>query len=318
MLWWQIHRLVDANRPPIVLLENVDRLLKSPANQRGRDFAVMLASLGDLGYSVEWRVINAAEYGFPQRRKRVFIVARHEEAFPMAKAFHPGEYLAVTGVLARAFPVEKPEDESEPRKIILQGDLADVSQEFNRGGQTGPFANAGVLVGRDVYTQALVAQEPSEKVTLGDVLLDEKDVPEAFFVPEAQLESWERLKGAKQVERTHAASGETYKYSEGKMAFPDLLENPARTILTGEGGTSPSRFKHIVKTQSGRYRRLVPVELERLSGFPDGWTRWRSEGVELPDSRRAFFVGNALVVGVVERNGSVLASDWQEAQSRIR
>mgnify|MGYP003318478474 CR=1 FL=1 len=54
-----------------LLLENVDRLLNSPSKQRGRDFAVILACLRDENYSVEWRMINAADYGFPQKRRRV-------------------------------------------------------------------------------------------------------------------------------------------------------------------------------------------------------------------------------------------------------
>ena len=70
VLWWQIMRLIKSQRPKMVFLENVDRLLKSPASQRGRDFAIMLASLSDAGYFVEWRVVNAAEYGFPQRLSR--------------------------------------------------------------------------------------------------------------------------------------------------------------------------------------------------------------------------------------------------------
>ena len=75
VLWWDIHRFLDSQKPKMAILENVDRLLKSPSSQRGRDFAVMLNTLGDEGYSIEWRVVNAAEYGFPQRRIRVFIIA---------------------------------------------------------------------------------------------------------------------------------------------------------------------------------------------------------------------------------------------------
>ena len=75
MLWWEILRLVQDQKPKFIFLENVDRLLKSPSTQRGRDFAVMLKTLGDVGYNIEWRVVNAADYGFPQRRIRVFIVA---------------------------------------------------------------------------------------------------------------------------------------------------------------------------------------------------------------------------------------------------
>ena len=60
-------------KPKYLFLENVDRLLISPSGQRGRDFAIILKSLNDLGYAVEWRVVNAAEYGMPQRRRRIFI-----------------------------------------------------------------------------------------------------------------------------------------------------------------------------------------------------------------------------------------------------
>jgi len=76
--------------------------------------------------------------------------------------------------------------------------------------------------------------------------------------------------------------------------------------LTGEGGTSPSRFKHLIKTRTG-YRRLTPVELERLNGFPDGWTQYLDDGTKVSDARRAFMMDNALVIGLVELVGKVLA-----------
>ena len=109
MLWWQIHRLIEMSRPPLVFLENVDRLLKSPASQRGRDFAIMLASLSDLGYAVEWRVINAADYGHPAASRRVFIVARRDWTASSPEAQTSSTR---TGVLARAFAVVQPPDEA--------------------------------------------------------------------------------------------------------------------------------------------------------------------------------------------------------------
>jgi DNA (cytosine-5)-methyltransferase 1 len=146
---------------------------------------------------------------------------------------------------------------------------------------------------------------------LGDVLVSDAEVPDEYWVDETRLKEWEYLKGAKSIERTHKGSGATYNYAEGKMAFPDLLTNPARTILTGEGGASPSRFKHIIKTEKG-FRRLTPVELERLNGFPDGWTAKDSNGNEISDVRRAFFMGNALVVGLIEKVGAVIANDLKD------
>jgi len=87
------------------------------------------------------------------------------------------------------------------------------------------------------------------------------------------------------------------------MSFPDSLEKPSRTIITGEGGSSPSRFKHVIK-QGNKYRRLTPIELERLNMFPDNHTKL--DGIT--DSKRAFFMGNALVVGVVEKIGETLSN----------
>lgn len=311
VLWWQIRRLLDLNRPPLVLLENVDRLLKSPASQRGRDFAIMLASLSDLGYVVEWRVVNSADYGSPQRRKRVFIVAKDSRVLPIGDDFDATTQMTRKGVLARALPVMTLKEGQEILSVTLTGDLSDITENFDPGGKASPFRSGGVMVGRTAWTFTLEPKYSGRKRVLGDVLVDEKDIPESFFVDSAKLGDWQYLKDAKKAQRTHAASGATYTYSEGKMAYPDSVAAPARTILTGEGGSSPSRFKHIIETPSGRYRRLVPIELERLNGFPDDWTKYLADGVEASDVRRAFFMGNALVVDVVERIGRTLAADWK-------
>lgn len=307
VLWWEILRLVELHKPKLMFLENVDRLLKSPATQRGRDFAVMLRTLGDAGYVIEWRVVNAAEYGFPQRRIRVFIVAKR--ARNLGRITSPFEYITESGVLARALPVEAAELDCLEVEI---GDDAEVlSRTFNKvtGGKS-PFANSGVYANGVAYTLKTEAKPARNTIfkTLGDVIEPDKNVPEEFYVTDNQLRTWKYLKGSKSIERIHKASGTKYNYAEGSMAFPDLPTNPSRTILTAEGGTSPSRFKHIIKTKKG-YRRLSPIELERLNGFPDDWTKYDDEGNIVPDTKRAFFMGNALVVGLIEKIGKVLAED---------
>ena len=95
------------DKPTFLFLENVDRLLKSPSSQRGRDFAVMLQSLNDLGYSVEWRVVNAADYGMPQRRRRVFIFAAHKKTNIYKKLNNIEEWVLKKGIFAKAFKVKK-------------------------------------------------------------------------------------------------------------------------------------------------------------------------------------------------------------------
>ena len=315
VLWWEILRLVEAIRPPIVFLENVDRLLKSPASQRGRDFAIMLASLSDAGYSAEWRVVNAADYGFPQRRKRVFIVAKDISIFGLPQTHDPAEFLSRQSTIAKALPVEQLPSGSLISKFQLEGDLSDLTDNFDLGGKVSPFKVAGYMAKRRVFTTDVKVQN-NELSTLGSVLLNEQDIPDEYFVSEEQISNWKYLKGAKREERTHAASGTKYFYAEGSMAFPDLTTNPSRTILTGEGGSSASRFKHIIQTKDGRYRRLHPIELERLNGFPDNWTATGADGESISDVKRAFFMGNALVIGVVEKIGRQLAEDWKEVSSK--
>jgi DNA (cytosine-5)-methyltransferase 1 len=306
VLWWEILRLVELHKPKFIFLENVDRLLKSPSAQRGRDFAVMLRTLGDAGYLIEWRVVNAAEYGFPQRRIRVFIIAKKQKSIP--KSFDALDYIVKGGILARALPVNQ--IHLNCSEVEIDKDVEKVSKYFNKAaGAQSPFFNSGVFVNGVAYTLKTEARQNGVvHRTLGDVLQKDSEVDEAFYIPDSQLKEWKFLKGAKSIERIHKQSGTKYKYAEGSMAFPDLLSNPSRTILTGEGGTSPSRFKHIIKTSKG-YRRLTPIELERLNGFPDNWTSLDANQKKLSDAKRAFFMGNALVVGLIEKVGNELAKE---------
>jgi DNA (cytosine-5)-methyltransferase 1 len=301
VLWWQIHRLLDLKRPRYFLLENVDRLLNSPASQRGRDFAIMLASVSDLGYAVEWRVVNAAKYGFPQKRRRVFIVG---VLGGMSDLEQPDalDWLTQEGIVARALPAAPHgEQTSMSIPIELDGGLPDITERFGRGLPVTPFRNAGLMVDRRVWTTSVTSTYEGPFVTLRDVLEPESEVPDEYFISDEALEQWKYLKGAKKEERHHRATGTPYFYTEGAIPYPDNLDDAARTILTGEGGGTPSRFKHIIPTSDGRMRRLTPRELERIDGFPDDWT------AGMPDAKRAFCMGNALVVGVVEKLASSLA-----------
>jgi len=309
VLWWSIHAILKnkTNPPKYLMLENVDRLLKSPVSQRGRDFAIMLASLSDLGYVVEWRVINAADYGMPQRRKRVYIMAYKSDSDigkKIKKLKSPVDWITNKGVMQEAFPMQVNSTPSKPDKyFVIDGDLDEITNNtVDYTSKVRPFDTIGIMIDRKVYTDSATAEEyKGKKQTLGSILEDEKNVPAEFFISKSDLEKWVYLKGAKKEERT-ASSGHVYHYSEGPVTFPDALERASRTIITGEGGKGASRFKHVVETPSGRLRRLTPVELERLNMFPDNHT----EGAT--DSKRAFFMGNALVVGVVEKLGKSLAS----------
>lgn len=307
VLWWQIHRILSThpNPPKYLMLENVDRLLVSPASQRGRDFAIMLASLSDLGYIVEWRVVNAADYGMPQRRRRTYMFAFKSET-PLAHSItEPGTWLLYDGLMAAAFPIVAPY-KCEIDEFSIDGSLDHVSASFNKGQKLSPFLNSGLMRDRKVFTSRTEPYYKDLSLTLGDVLVDESKVPDDFYVPESDVPKWEYAKGRKSFKRVNKKTGFEYNYSEGAMAFPDSPDKPSRTIITGEGGSAPSRFKHIIRTASGRYRRLLPIELERLNMFPDNHTAGAT------DMRRAFLMGNALVTGIVERMGTEFLRRFHE------
>ena len=299
VLWWDIYRFLKLQNDRsegaarYCLFENVDRLLKSPASQRGRDFAIILSCLAERGYSVEWRVVNSAEYGFPQRRKRVYIFAERNANWTI-------ETRLQDGVMSRAFPMEAPGEENI-REVFVPEDPYDASENFNLTGKTSPFMDAGVMVGHRVLTCPVIEKYDGARKTLGDVLIPLDEVSEEFFIEPEQLPKWEYLKGSKREERTNKKTGFTYWYSEGQMAFPDATDRPSRTILTGEGGRGASRFKHVIKCEDGRYRRLVPDELDQLQGFPRGWTN-----TGMTDGNRAFCMGNALVTGVPHLIGKAI------------
>lgn len=302
VLWWQIYRILHEkgeNRPQYLFFENVDRLLNSPAVQRGRDFAIILASLADLGYVVEWRIINAADYGMPQRRRRTYIVGYKQDSIIARKVEHMEDWVKYDGVMAQAFPF-KPKDNTAS-VFNIDGSIQNVSANFNKGKKESPFGNAGMMMNRQVYSIDTIAVYDGPFQTLGGNLVDETFVPEDFFISEEDLPKWQYEKGAKKINRK-SKEGFEYVFSEGGMAFPDYLDKPSRTMITAEGGTAPSRFKHVVSTPSGRYRRLIPIELERLNMFPDNHTLHP----EVSDGRRAFLMGNALVCGIVEQIGKSL------------
>lgn len=312
VLWWEIERILKTHRTQAeyLFLENVDRLLNSPAKQRGRDFAIMLSTLSNLGYYVEWRVINGADYGKVQRRRRTYILAYKKESVIGNEIAHstPFNYILNESVMAKAFPVEADTKKKIQDSFIISRDVLEVSNTFGKGRASSQFENCGIMVDNKVFTVRTSPVYNGEKgyATLRDILLPENEVPEEYYISEDDLPKWKYQKGPKKEKRINKTTGFEYQYSEGGMSFPDDIDKPSRTIITGEGGKGPSRFKHVVEVIPGHFRRLTPVELERLDGFPDNHTQGSS------DIRRAFLMGNALIVSVVEEIGKSLISKLRD------
>ena len=290
VLWWQIRDTLIAKKPPFCLLENVDRLLKSPANQRGRDFGVILACFAELGYFVEWRVINAAQYGAAQRRRRTYIFAYHKNTvYGKTNSIKTAETIIKNdGLMARSFPINEMGKLAEAK---LADSIVEVSNHFLFNFENSGFMRYGV-----VWTARVVENE-TPPILLRDIL--QQDADEKYYITSDKMADWVYLKGAKKKERKTAA-GHEYTFSEGAIAFPDPWDRPGRTMLTSEG--TLNRSTHIVADpQTGKLRTLTPIETERLQGFDDNWTN-----TGMPDRMRFFCMGNALVVPMITRMGRIL------------
>lgn len=290
VLWWQIRDTLIAKKAPFCILENVDRLLKSPAKQRGRDFGIILACLAELGYSAEWRVVNAAQYGAAQRRRRIFIFAyRNDTIYGNKMNDISAEIIFKNkGLMVQAFPITEISDITE---TVVSNDIVDVSDNFKFA-----FENAGYMHNGRIYT-AKVTELEETPITLEKIL--QRNVDEKHYISNEKMPKWTYLKGAKKIPRK-SADGHEYMFSEGPIAFPDPWDRPGRTMLTSE--STLNRSTHVVADPgTGRLRLLTPVEAERLQGFDDEWT---NSG--MPDRMRYFCMGNALVVPMITRMGNVL------------
>lgn len=343
ILWWSIRETLEAKQPPFVLLENVDRLLKSPAKQRGRDFGIILACLRDEGYTVEWRVLNAADYGYQQRRRRTFIFAYKNDTQYSNRVVKTVKYniddenhrdsiadiMLKDGFFAKAFPVQSM-DAKKIRIVELPYGIGDLSAHFQF-----TFENTGVMKDGIIYTLKTTPDYNGNQITLGDIM-DDGDVDAEYFIPKNRLyyttpgidhsdetqeklsdeahHTWQYIKGAKRLYRK-AANGHEYVYSEGPVPMIDEADKPARTMLTSEGGFS--RSTHIVRDKkTGNIRLLTAEETERIQGFPTNHTKYclvDGEQIEMPSKKRRFMMGNALVVNLI-KDMEIQLSDIFEAE----
>ena len=294
VLFWDIARILKDKETPFFLLENVDRLLKSPSKQRGRDFGIMLRTLSDLGYNVEWRIINAADYGAAQRRRRIFIFGWKETTKYNENIDYIGpKYLiAQEGVFARAFPIEQEDSKYRCLDLLQYEDTVDITKHFKA-----EFENAGIMINGKVWTRKItpIYEEP---ITIGEIREKRKGLSKYILTGE-KLKKFEYLRGGKKILRTRP-DGTEYYYSEGSMSEYDSLDLPGRTMLTSEG--SVNRSTHIIPDkETGKLRLLTPIEAERLQSFPDDWTN-----TGMPENRRYFMMGNALVTKVINRIEPIL------------
>ena len=301
VLWWEINDIVKAKHPTYILLENVDRLVRSPADQRGRDFGMILRCLNDEGYAVEWRVINAADYGQAQRRRRTYIFAYKNDTklfiklrghLNTSKGNPYFEWASKDGFFAGAFPVVREHHAVKQTIRTISNEAYEDLAEFSSG-FAADFYNTGIMVDGVVYSEELMPKGSAPK-TLKEIR--EKDTVDKKYFLNGTTEKWVYLKGPKRIDRIRP-NGEPYQFAEGGIPFPDFLDRPSRTMLTSE--STLNRSTHVIEdAQTGKLRLLTPVECERLNGFPDDWT-----DTGMPERSRYFMMGNALVVPLITKMG---------------
>lgn len=298
VLFWQIAEVLEAKQTPFVLLENVDRLLKSPSKQRGRDFGIMLRTFHDLGYNLEWRIVNAADYGCAQKRRRVFIFAwKRSLNYNQGIHFRTAERtIFKEGLFAKSFPIYETdnfEKDFAEVDLLRYKDTVEMTESFKAN-----FENTGLMINGLVFT-GKTNPKTETPITLKEIR-EERSGLNKYFLSDEQNEKYKYLKGAKKIPRVKP-NGDPYFYTEGSMSFPDDLNGPGRTMLTSEG--SVNRSTHVIEDfETGKNRILTPVETERLQHFPDNWT-----DTGMPEKRRYFMMGNALVAQLINRMEDTLS-----------
>lgn len=238
-LFFEIARIARAKRPEILLLENVRGLL---SHDKGRTFEVILKTLDDIGYDVEWQVLNSKNYGIPQNRERVFIVG-HLRGSGRRKIF------PIAGESRQTINQINNPTHSNNRVYFDEG----ISPTLNcmEGGNRQPF----VIVNKEIKIR--------DNSTCLDANyykgLDNHGARTGVLIKEATKQGY-----------TESNIGDSINYSQpNSKTRRGRVSNIANTLDTG--------CQQGVLTEDIRIRRLTPIECERLQGFPDNWTEGLSD-----------------------------------------
>jgi len=304
-LFFDIARIAAVKRPKMLLLENVKGLLN---HDKGSTFAKILETLWELGYDVEWCVLNSKNFGVPQNRERVFIIG-HLGGFSRGKVF----------------PIRETSQQLNQRNAEKQN----VSSLQAPGHSCGNYNGMNMIYEKlgPIYSNGDVAQA------------------NRCYLPEGIVTSQgDRGPYIKQLNQPHHSNNRVYS-DEGISPSLNTMQGGNRqpfvkAVLTPnrpEKSQNGRRFKedgeemftltgqdiHGVMLDS-RIRRLTPIECERLQGFPEiernGWTKYgineQGEQVENSDTQRYKQCGNAVTVNVIESIVRCLPLDVKQKGGR--
>jgi len=267
-LFFHIARVAKAKRPPLLLLENVKGLLST---QDGYCFARIIQTLDELGYDVEWQVLNSKHFGVPQNRERVFIIGHlrgkgGQQIFPIGETDEVDKKVAVETKIKRVIGSGR-----EMARVYSPEGVAPTIR-VPSGGWHQPRSGGKDSLDRHTWDVIVIADRSRNYAGKGRNLESPKKVTNA-------LSSVQK---------------------DNLLALFDGHPNgrPRSTLRSG-------RVPEVGLLEGLRIRRLTPMECERLQGFPDGWT----EGVS--DTQRYKLLGNAVTVNVVEYLGKVLLEAYK-------
>jgi DNA (cytosine-5)-methyltransferase 1 len=287
-LFQLVVEILQQCKPKFFVLENVKRLLHM---EKGSHFATILASLAQLDYLIEWRLLNAVHLGLPQNRQRVFIVGVRDQG-----------QLDGNSPYDRTLPIRlaAPEDVSHLSSVKLDW-ICSPTEWPDIGSHGVQFPNWGLAKSTKFFggdLDGFSARQP--RVPLHSIL--QEDVPARFDFTNSTRD---RLDDSSEVNR-FIDGVEILSNQKGgaRMGYTVFGVNGVAPTLTS------TTSRHYERYRIGcRYRRLTNVEYARIQGFPDN----HCSAVSIYDQYALF--GNAVpppmaqwVIGQLATSGFSLAS----------
>ena len=243
-LFEKIVKVVAAKHPKFFVLENVKRLLSM---EQGSHFATVLLALSELDYFVEWRLLNAKDFGLAQNRQRIVVTGTYCPS--NGSTPDPREFLRLAN-----------QHEIYGAKRAA-GNFSDMSSWPTLEHHGTKFPNWGVSYkGKYFCTELKGFPEQSEPVLLKDVL--QPAVPPEYDLTEATIP---RLTANVTVDKfVQGVKIVSNQAGGARMGYTIFGIDGLAPTLTAS--TSRHYERYYI---DGRYRRLTPIEYARLMGFPD-------------------------------------------------
>jgi len=277
-LFFEICRFASVLRPRYLFLENVKGLLN---HDRGNTFEVILSALDELGYNVEWQVLNSKNFGVPQNRERVFIIGH------------------LRGECTRSvFPIsgESEQSDHQPPKIEIIGNTKNPSGTrkgtrsvvYGSGGVVGTLTATDYKEPKQVAIKQFGILQPNFN-QCGVVYETDGIAPTIRAYQGGGLEPKIRVKEATSKGYAEVGDSVNLSHPNSKTRRGRVGKQVANTLLTGESqGVIEPDF---------RIRKLTPRECWRLQGFPD----WAFDKAQEVNSNSQLYkqAGNSVTVNVI-------------------